>query len=237
MHQPAPPSVLSWNMLYTNDAPVDVALLNAGADVVALQECTPPQMRLLDESTALHARYPYFFFPPKQLGHDTCMLSAHPILAQGSHTDPSLQWARLDLGGGHTLLLLNTHLNSADFSTAAGLIPTRYDASWRDEQIRRLRMVIDPLLQHNEPVLLVGDFNTTEREVAYHEIGRGLIDAHRAVGWGLGHSWHGKPTWPLGLLRIDYQWGSLRVTPLHLTTDCTPHGSDHCMLRGDFAVQ
>jgi endonuclease/exonuclease/phosphatase (EEP) superfamily protein YafD len=86
-------------------------------------------------------------------------------------------------------------------------------------------------------LLLVGDFNTTEREVAYAELARGLTDAHRAVGWGTGHSWRLRPTWPLGLIRIDYQWGSPRVTPMRLNTDCTPHGSDHCMLTGTFAVQ
>jgi vancomycin resistance protein VanJ len=37
-------------------------------------------------------------------------------------------------------------------------------------------------------------------------------------------------------LRIDYMFSTARVTPLHLDTDCTPRGSDHCVLLGRFAV-
>jgi len=240
---PVPPTpdaatvrVLSWNVLYNNFDQVESALLGAQADVVALQECEPRHMKILESSTALRERYPHLFFAPKQRGHDVCMLSAYPILAQSNSTGPSLQWARLELGSGRTFLLVNTHLNSGDFSTI-GYLPTQYDPSRRDRQVVRLRAVIDPLLQQNEPLLLVGDFNTTEREVAYSELARGLTDAHRAVGWGTGHSWRPATTWPFGVIRIDYQWGSPRVTPLGLRTDCAPRGSDHCMLTGTFALQ
>jgi endonuclease/exonuclease/phosphatase (EEP) superfamily protein YafD len=228
--------VLSWNVLYKNHDQMESALLSASADVVALQECVRPHHSIIQNSAALRERYPYQFLAPRQRGHNTCMLSVYPILAQGSSTGPSLQWTRLDLGGERTLLLVNTHLNSGDFS-ATGYLPTQYDPSRRDRQIVRLRAVIDPLLLGNEPLLLVGDFNTTEGEVAYNEIARGLTDAHREVGWGTGHSWRLKPSWPFGLIRIDYQWGSSRVTPVRLNTDCTPRGSDHCMLTGTFAVQ
>jgi endonuclease/exonuclease/phosphatase (EEP) superfamily protein YafD len=228
--------VLSWNVLYKNHDQMESALLSASADVVALQECVRPHHSIIQNSAALRERYPYQFLAPRQRGHDTCMLSVYPILAQGSSTGPSLQWTRLDLGGERTLLLVNTHLNSGDFS-ATGYLPTQYDPSRRDRQIVRLRAVIDPLLLGNEPLLLVGDFNTTEGEVAYNEIARGLTDAHREVGWGTGHSWRLKPSWPFGLIRIDYQWGSSRVTPVRLNTDCTPRGSDHCMLTGTFVVQ
>ncbi len=231
-----PVRVLSWNVLYTNVDRLESALLNTPADVVALQECIPRHHAIIGNSAALRERYPYQFLAPQRRGQDTCLFSVYPIMERGSDTAPSLQWARLDLGDGRSLLVVNTHLQSATFRID-GYIPSLYEPSRRDRQITRLRSVIDPLLQRNEPVLLVGDFNTTEHEVAYTEIARGLTDAHRAVGWGTGHSWRPEPSWPFGVIRIDYQWGSPRVVPLHLQTDCTPLGSDHCLVQGDFEVQ
>lgn len=231
-----PVRVLSWNVLYSNFDQLEPTLLNTPADVVALQECVPRHHDILANSAALRERYPHQFFAPQRLGHDTCLLSVYPIMERGSDIEPSLQWARLDLGDGDMLMVVNTHLQSATFHVD-GYVPTLYEPSIRDRQITRLRAVIDPLLQQNEPVLLVGDFNTTEHEVAYADLARGLTDAHRAVGWGTGHSWRPEPGWPFGVIRIDYQWGSPRVVPMHLQTDCTPHGSDHCLVQGDFAVQ
>jgi exonuclease III len=39
------------------------------------------------------------------------------------------------------------------------------------------------------------------------------------------------------LLRIDYLLASPAVTPLSMTTDCTPRGSDHCLVRGRFEIK
>jgi len=40
-----------------------------------------------------------------------------------------------------------------------------------------------------------------------------------------------------GLLRIDYMFTSPNVTPLATSTDCTPRGSDHCIVHGEFEVK
>jgi hypothetical protein len=69
------------------------------------------------------------------------------------------------------------------------------------------------------------------------QAGGRLTDAHRAVGVGLGSSW--RPAFlmqrcPRGLIRIGYQLSSPGLRPLRITTDCTPRGSDHCLLAAVF---
>ena len=39
-----------------------------------------------------------------------------------------------------------------------------------------------------EPVIVLGDLNTTDQSDAYGLLRRSLYDAHREAGWGLGHT-------------------------------------------------
>jgi endonuclease/exonuclease/phosphatase family metal-dependent hydrolase len=114
-----------------------------------------------------------------------------------------------------------------------------YNPRERDAQIRQLRTLIDPILQRAEPLLVLGDFNVTQQEVAYHELTAGLQDTHLQVGRGFGNSW--RPPFlihlPLPLLRIDYLLSSPVVQPRSIETDCTLYRSDHCIVRGRFELE
>jgi endonuclease/exonuclease/phosphatase family metal-dependent hydrolase len=92
--------------------------------------------------------------------------------------------------------------------------------------------VVDPFLQRDEPLVLVGDLNLTEREPAYRDLAVGLWDAQQAIGSGMGHTWRPFPLARFGLplLRIDYVLGNQKVRPLGLARDCSPRGADHCAL-------
>ena len=86
--------------------------------------------------------------------------------------------------------------------------------------------------------LLLGDFNLTDREPAFADLSAGLWDAHLEVGQGTGSTW--RPSrlefLPLGILRIDHFLGGPRTRPLTVGEDCTPMGSDHCILFGEAAI-
>jgi vancomycin resistance protein VanJ len=86
-------------------------------------------------------------------------------------------------------------------------------------------------------VLVLGDYNVTDREPAYQTLARGLHDAHLEVGWGSGASWRPErfKGMPFGLLRIDYLFSAGGLSPVSITTDCTPRGGDHCLVDGTFA--
>ncbi len=174
------------------------------------------------------------------------ILSAYPIVEEGegdAHPPRPdalpLAWGRLDLGRGRTVVVATAHPANAAATACRDTPWSCYDATRRDAQVRQIRAAIEPFLQRDEPLLLMGDFNLTERDPAYRELTVGLQDAHGVVGAGVGHTWgpdalmrHRMP-----LLRLDYVLSSPRVTPFQLGVDCTPRGSDHCLLRGRVAVR
>ena len=96
-----------------------------------------------------------------------------------------------------------------------------------------VRQTIDPILAAGTPLVLLGDFNMVDREVGYAELSAGLIDAQRAVGLGPGLTWRPESVeWlPFGLLRIDYVFSANGLEPIAIGPDCTPRGSDHCLLH------
>lgn len=229
-------SALTWNLELTNRnfAGIIERLTTSGADIVALQELTPEQAEALQADPLLQQRYPYQMLNPRPGVSGMGLLSRFPILKQHPNPDASPRWAQLDLGDGRTLTVFNAHPSRSGIQ-----LPFGYDPSRRDEQIATIRARTAPLLARGEPILLLGDFNITEREPAYHELTSGLQDAHALVGSGSGNSWRPEllKDWNIGLLRIDYLLTSPDVTPLRLSTDCTPRGGDHCIVEGVFEMQ
>ena len=117
------------------------------------------------------------------------------------------------------------------------LIPYDYKATTRDQQIAAIVQTAKTESQ-GAPVLLMGDFNVTEREAGYRILTQSLVDSHRAVGFGPGNTWKSErliPT-PLAIIRIDYLLAGRSVTPISIREDCTPAGSDHCLVAGTFSV-
>ncbi len=160
------------------------------------------------------------------------LLTRYPIVEHGLFTAPAGIWARLDVGQGRRLMVINATPARARFRLLD------YDPSTRDAHIRRLRSLIDTTLQRKEPLLVLGDFNVTQHEPAYEELASGLQDAHLHAGLGFGNTWRlgAMANLPLALLRIDYLLSSPPVRPLSSDVDCAPHRSDHCIVRGRFEL-
>lgn len=250
-------SVMSWNILFErlqSDAMIRF-LATGPADVVALQESTADHVRELSTEQALFHMYPHRIIWGYGYGAGMGLLSRYPILEQGRLDVPPLLWARLDLGAGQSIVLVSAHPTFAptkmerEVSTpkhsiikkAIGLLDLRflwYDPDYRDEGIARIRAAVEPLLRQGEALLLVGDFNVTERERAYRDLSAGLQDVFLAVGSGGGNTW--RPKWlvglPLPILRIDYMFSSPGLRPLRMWVDRTPRGSDHCAIHGVFEL-
>lgn len=229
-------SALTWNLEASNHnlAGITEVLKTTRADIVALQELTPEHAAAIQSDPAVQQRYPYQMLNPHSGVSGTGLLSRLPILKMHPRPDAAPRWAQLDLGGGRTVTVFNSHPPRAGMD-----LPFGYDPSRRDAQIATIRMRAAPMLERGESILLLGDFNITEREPAYHELTSGLQDAHALVGFGTGNSWRPPSIKqvPLGLLRIDYLISSMDVTPLRISTDCTARGGDHCIVQGVFEVQ
>jgi endonuclease/exonuclease/phosphatase (EEP) superfamily protein YafD len=238
-------SVMNWNVWGGGrQEQIRSLLTSQPANLVAMEEV---DWEWIEHDPALTRLYPYRFgVPPPDPVSGMCLLSIYPILERGVPDMPAglwdvprMLWARLDIGQGRTMLVVAAH--PAPPPIGAGCPPRNcYNAAARDRRIAFIREWIEPSVQRGEPVLLVGDFNVTEREPAYKDLSRGLLDAHRSVGAGLGHTW-GPPglltEWHLQPLRIDYLFSSPNIIPQAASVDCTPRGSDHCTLFGRFEIK
>ena len=236
-------AVMNWNVRLGGQwDQVRPVLLARPADVITLEEIT--WRRLVDDKMLVQL-YPYHVVYQPAYGSSEVLLSAYPILDQGAldpegteGPPPRTVWARLDLGGGRTLVVVGAHPYTAKINLRACPRPRCYDPATRDSQIARIRAFFAPILAQGEPLIVSGDFNVTEREPAYADLSRGLRVVQRQVGWGLGYSWGMDPTknQPIPWLRIDHMFSSPNVTPLHTSVDCTLRGSDHCIVHSTFAV-
>ena len=250
-------SVLTWNIRFSNPQPDAMFrfLAAAPAAVVALQELTTEHIARIHHDPALAEHYPYQVAWPHGYGAGMALLSRYPILEQGRLERPPTLWARLDLGDGRQVVLVSAHPTffpprmTAEEPQAAAALGVRmrrlldprflrYNPDYRDDGIGRVRALVDRLRHEQAPLLVVGDFNVTEREPAYRELTAGLQDAHRSAGRGSGLTW--RPEWlasvPLPILRIDYMLTSPELQPLQVTVDRTPRGSDHCIVYGTFEL-
>jgi endonuclease/exonuclease/phosphatase (EEP) superfamily protein YafD len=236
-----PVRVASWNVLGDNDpARVVATVRDLDADVVGLIEVTPAQAAALAADPGVRSRFRAVLLEPAA---GRALLSRRPVLASGIRFDVAARpgsavlWARLDLGSGRALSVLVAHPLPARSRLVLGL-PLRYTAAPRDAEIAFTRGLTDERVRAGERVLLVGDFNVTDREPGGAELVAGLHDAHAEVGWGPGASWappalrrHG-----IALVRIDRVLGGPGVLPTAVRTDCAWRGSDHCVLHATVAV-
>jgi vancomycin resistance protein VanJ len=244
--RPQPPAgavpvrVASWNVYIRNPAARVVETVRSlDADVVGLVEVNPRQAARLEASPAVHSRYRTVLVMPEA---NRALLSRYPLIDSGVRQDGSaragsgLLWAQLDLGGGRRLTVVVAHPLPAEASPSSTL-PLHWDARPRDAEIAYAKAFVYARVAAGEQVVLMGDFNVTDREPANAELSRGLRDAHD-LAWGAGASWgplafrrHG-----LAVIRIDRILTGPGTVPTASSTDCTFRGSDHCLLHATVAV-
>lgn len=234
-----PVSITNWNVQIDSELGsirrVRPILLERPADIVVLEEAYWEWLQRDAEITKI---YPYQLKHTAQAASGLVLLSSYPILKhavaevpRNVRGFPRVIQAQLDLGRGQALNVVAAHPPAPE-----GL---KFDAAERDATIRLVRAFVDPLLEDGEALIVVGDFNLTEREPAYLELARGLREPQGIVGLGAGN------TWPVtsvlgqsfGLLRIDHLFSNPNVIPLYTSVDCTPRGSDHCIVHGRFNVE
>jgi endonuclease/exonuclease/phosphatase (EEP) superfamily protein YafD len=238
-------SVLSWNTLITRryDEVMNV-LRTKPAAIVGLVEADWNRLSTDPEVGALY---------PHRWGVEAdgpvsgqALLTAYPILDQGilGGTDlwgnvPRAIWARLDVGLGQNVVVVVAHPPPGRFCSRYTFPRGCYDTSLRDYQLAGINAAIQPFLTAGDSLIMVGDFNVTDREPAYKDVSAGLIDAYHTVGMGTGTTWRPRDVMNhnFALLRIDYHFSSPNVTPLSSTVDCTPRGSDHCIVASEFELK
>lgn len=238
----APPSnfrtfaVMHWNVKTSNPQEQDFHqyLLAQEVDVVALGEC---DWTSIAQDINLAKRYPYRLLRPADgAPPGIALLSKYPIEAYGvlqkpmqAWDIPRVLWARLNVGPAQSLVVVVAHPRPPQlFNVECGFIC----AEQRDAQIAAVADLVANFVAHGESVLLLGDLNLTEREIAYTDVTAVLNDVHNEVGKGWGHTWGTLGILPL--LRIDYLMATESIVPFSLDVDCNAPGSDHCSVFGQF---
>lgn len=217
-------TIMTWNLHAERPAAVGLqeALDRWSPDVIVLQESrTQDAVALLpDDMTIL--TFPDAATPPGMI-----IASRLPILDRGEVTEPLAAWDRarafwieVDTGSG-PITVVGLHL-SVPFPPSS--LPCPYCPTLRDAQVAALAAFADARAAAGGTVVLMGDFNMTDREVAYGDL-QGLTDTARAATW--------RPlalSWLPPFLRLDYVFVTPGIGARSTATGCALSSSDHCPL-------
>jgi len=200
------------------------------ADVVGVEELQPAMADALSTDPAITRNLPYQVLAPDEGTLGAGLLSRFPILEQSSSTNPTYIRAVIDTPISGPMTVFVVHPDPPDFVTIAGL-PVALDTTGRDSDIAEIRSLIDQEMGPGQVVMVLGDLNTTDREPAYTDISRGLLDSHMEAGIGPGLTWRPDElkSIPFGLLRIDYVFATPNMVVASSTVDCSS-ASDHCRI-------
>ena len=233
--------VMTANLLVSNDDLSAVAglMLVEHPDVVAFQELSPSMAEYLGRQ--LKTQYPYQLLEPATSPAGLGILSRYPIqpepMGEALPRDCFCQRVTIE-HGGRTMTLVNVHPWAPRvryFRVGRLPIPT----SFEPEQTRRgLEAALEGLDARAGSLIVLGDFNLSDRQPFYRQLRRTLLDAHAEAGWGLGLSFpalafEGLPD--LSLVRIDYIMHDRSLTARSARTGITP-GSDHRHVVADLAL-
>ncbi|NJL33646.1 MAG: hypothetical protein HC893_07030 [Chloroflexaceae bacterium] len=258
--------VVTHNKLYFTDDTQALArvLLAQDADIIGLQELTGNDKQALDTLLAEH--YPYRALdndgPLGSLG----LLSRFPIVSEARVPGISAAHFLLDVYG-QPIHVINLHApvpeTGLDRTGMLGRFVPRptYDATRRDAQLTAL---VDYTGGIQGPLIMIGDFNLSDREPFYDILNNPLHDSFDEAGWGAGFSFPNLQHRSAGVLidylldvvgigdriafasaplpqlpplvRIDYIWTNDALVPLSSRLRCEELDSDHCMLISDVGL-
>lgn len=211
--------VMSFNVHQHNrDASaVTAVILAENPDIVALQEVH--SLLMADAMQLLQERYPHNTLSFSLQGQ--VLLSRYPLELLSDQYSYHYQAALVHHPQG-TITLLNVHA------------PTLFPRHWKrnlEQQYRFVKALTDEIAAIEEPLLVVGDFNTTDQSQSYAMLREHLLDAFQTSGWGFGFSY--PATRKLGLplpgpvVRIDYVFYSEHFSACRTWVLKEAGGSDH----------
>ncbi len=220
-----------------------VIVENGVPDIVVLQEVTPEMAGVLLEE--IGDLYPYRLLAPESTYRGMAVLSRFPLteieIPHLAHPWWEVQAVRVEADAG-PFKLYNVHPHATnvlvyiegDMEVAAEV---RSSMAIRQQLIEAL---VADFSQRAGPIVVVGDFNSTDQSDVYALMRRHLTDVHRASGWGLGHtfpayggSFRGIPIFPLQM-RLDMVFLSRDFRAARTWVSGTYGESDHRPLLAEF---
>lgn len=212
------------------------------ADVITIQEVTPITATVFDGR--LYKEYPYRSFIPIDASRvfTQLVLSKYPLSNVEQVGDIPVQQMVVDLGD-RQFVFMSVHLRAPRVDGScrreAMICIPWYNSTWRDREYPTLLAAIDAI---DAPLVVAGDFNTSETESWYQDLELRLLDVYDQTNWGFGFTFpnaHPLNDWsfmPARLVRIDYVWTKLGVEPVRSWIDCSVPVSDHCAVVADLVI-
>jgi endonuclease/exonuclease/phosphatase (EEP) superfamily protein YafD len=230
--------VATFNVKYRTVAGTDLAtwLARHNIDIAAFQEVSYPMAA--DMQNQFGADYPYQYIDTEHYDLNVAVISRYPLkfLERPAHFRGHKLRVSVE---SEELTLINVHLKAPDleraYAESAGML--RYETGPRQRGAEEL---FDMIAEEPGPLLVMGDFNTSDREALYRRFAAELTDSYRETAWGLGYTFPDTRNWPglplaLPLVRIDYVWTGGNVTPLATQVSCEGL-SDHCAVIADLSL-
>lgn len=195
--QPAELQVMTYN-LSSGIAPATdlIEVINhSGADIVALQEFTPEHVSILQ--AGFEDVYPYHILHGEGFS-GIGLLSRYPIT----------QHEIFNITSDRTYIEAVIKVDNRLLRVYSAHPHVAFNIGKSEQEGRREMEGLVQRIAGAENTILMGDFNFTDQNVGYQVlIQAGLVDVHRAAGWGFG-STYPKKAWSEGnrfpLVRIDY---------------------------------
>lgn len=234
-------TLLTYNLQAEEDLldPMVAVIRESGADVIALQEMSGKAAARFEAQVA--DLYPYrALHPVSSPYHGRGVLSRYPLLKDYAwpETYPipvRLQRVEIDVAGT-VVILYNFHA-----PPSLPIFQGPVDVRPRAKQIADL-LALAAL--DSGPIVLLGDFNTTDMDENYRRITADFADTFREVGWGMGFTnpdWqHDNPRRGASFMpmyqRIDYVFHNQFFTPIEARVWPSSGGSDHRPLYAVLAL-
>ncbi len=166
------------------------------------------------------------------------IISRYPIINidSASLDDPNWQVQIAQITkDNHVFTFYNVHTQSSNlllYLQEGGSVADEVETSFQIRKSLVQRLTVD-ISNRTGPVIVAGDFNSTDQSEVYALLTKQLTDAHVVAGWGFGHtfpsysgSYHGIPI-PPQEMRLDMILYSPELTALRSWVGTTYGESDH----------
>jgi vancomycin resistance protein VanJ len=221
--------VMSYNVWRRNqNIPATVALIRQEQpDILLLQELN--SRTALELKQALADLYPnqelHFIYEARE---GQAIISRYPLQSiESALQRGQAQKVRVEMPGG-PVQVWNIHLSRPFY--------------WR-RHTGQVEELVQAASEVAEPLIIGGDFNTTDQSEMYRTLSQHLSNAHWEAGWGFGFSYPSAErtlnrdiSIPTPLIRIDHLFYNEGLFAQKAKTLSTSAGSDHLPIIAKFSL-
>ncbi|MEM7130191.1 MAG: endonuclease/exonuclease/phosphatase family protein [Chloroflexota bacterium] len=216
-------------------------------DVVALQELTPHMANCIEEHIGEHYPHRSIITSEEPTSPRLGIYSKFPLedlnAVHLSSKDFRVQIVRINLLG-ESITLYNIHpraTNLLRYWQQGGSLSAQVHHSFRQRE-EFIRSLLDDIVGRRDPVIVVGDFNSTPLSDVYRLMRSQLEDAHRVAGRGWGYTF---PNHGADFARLPLRWPFMRLDMIFCSPNVTVYScgvgqkygeSDHRLVIAQFGV-